>query len=270
VPGNRVGLRERLKPGGQNGPLVWTALVNAALLLIGLAVAPFDSRRILGLNPWIKPAKFELSIILYVLTLAWLLSDLRGFERLKQIVRWGVSISMITEIVTIAGQAARGTRSHFNMTTPADQALFFVMGAMIGLNGLFLLSVLVAFLRSNPALAPAYLWGIRFGLLSILLASGEGGLMIAHNSHTVGAPDGGPGLPFINWSTHHGDLRVPHFIGMHGLQVLPLAGWALSRTGFRSWMQIGMVTALFALWISVAFWSFNEALAGRPVTALLG
>lgn len=51
--------------------------------------------------------------------------------------------------------------------------------------------------------------------------------------HTVGAPDGGRGLPITGWSADHGDLRIAHFIGMHGLQVIPLLAWWMSRRRAR-------------------------------------
>jgi hypothetical protein len=52
-------------------------------------------------------------------------------------------------------------------------------------------------------------------------------------AHTVGAPDGGGGLPVTGWSTTGGDPRIPHFLGMHALQVLPLLLWALDAAAVR-------------------------------------
>ncbi len=59
-------------------------------------------------------------------------------------------------------------------------------------------------------------------------AHATGRLPIA-GAHTVGAPDGGRGLPVTGWSADHGDLRIAHFLGMHGLQVLPLLAWWIAR-----------------------------------------
>ena len=53
--------------------------------------------------------------------------------------------------------------------------------------------------------------------------------MASHLSHTIGAPDGSPGLPIANWSKEYGDLRVAHFVGIHALQTIPLFGYFVAK-----------------------------------------
>ena len=251
--------------------LALTGWGTLALFAALLAVAPFDSRTVAGINPWVKPMKFCVSITAYVWTLAWFVGYLRTHPRAVRVVSWGTALVFAGEMVCLVTQAARGTTSHFNVATPFDAAVFSTMGFLISFNTLLVaVTLLLFFLRTSEPLAPAYLWGIRAGLLLFFLGSLEGMAMVSNMAHTVGAPDGGPGLPFVNWSTRSGDLRVAHFLGFHALQLLPLAGFLLSRyrPDWTRRRQVACVLAfalLYAAGVSLVFW---QALAGRPLLTL--
>ena len=93
--------------------------------------------------------------------------------------------------------------------------------------------------------------------------------MVARKAHTVPAPDGGPGLPFVNWSTTRGDLRIAHFVGLHALQALPLVGFVLDRTTRFSATERGtLVLAVAVLWLLAVGGLWRRALRGRPLVAL--
>lgn len=248
----------------ENPPLALTGWLQWALALVFALLAPFDSRTILGISPWIKPLKFSISIAIYVWTLAWYLRYLSKRASAVKRISWGVALLMIGEITIITLQSARGVPSHFNVATPLDATLFSIMGSMIGVNTALLVWVTVLFFLDRPALPPSYLWGIRFGLVIFLLASFEGVFIVSHGSHTVGASDGGAGFPFINWSRQHGDLRVAHFFGMHALQVLPLLGYWFAGWKIAERAKVTYTVAAFLGYLGIMLSLFWLALLGRP------
>jgi hypothetical protein len=249
-----------------NRGLAWGIWWNAGLLLLSLAAMPFDSRKIIGLNPWVKPVKFDVSVIVFLVTIALLLWSLpEDWRSTKLWVGWGMGVAMIVEDTIIALQSARGVRSHMNYTTPLDGSLFGVMGLFIALNTVLAVWLLIAWCRTDAGLPPAVVWGVRLGLLMLVLGSIEGVRIVANGGHTVGAADGGPGLPFVNWSTGHGDLRIAHFFALHALQIFPLAGMALAATKLRAGVQVSGLLAFAAVYGTAVWWLFVEAMQGVPL-----
>jgi hypothetical protein len=244
-----------------------TGWINVALLAAMLLAAMFETRQVMGINAWIKPIKFAASITICVWTVAWFLAYVQGAPRAARMIAAGVSVAMLVEIACISLQAARATTSHYNAGTPLDGAIFSTMGVMILVNTLLAAWLLVlAFTRMH--VSPAYLWGIRLGLLVFVAGSAEGALMIARGAHSVGVPDGGPGLPIVNWSTGGGDLRAAHALGLHALQILPLAGWWADRRARRPRRAVAFLGAFAALYLTAFGMLLWMALAGRPVLAL--
>lgn len=244
----------------RNPLLSWVGWLHVALAVTALGLMAVDGRTITGVNAWLKPFKFCVSIAVYCWTVGWLLEYLRHRPRWVRGLSVGVAVSMIVEIACIGLQAARGTTSHFNVTTGFDTAVFSTMGNLIALNTVLAVTMLWLFFRSGIELEATYLWGIRAGLLVFLLGSAAGGQMIALGAHTVGAPDGGAGLPLVDWSRVGGDLRVAHGLGLHALEALPLAGFWLGRAG-----RPGAFAGFVVLYVVALAALYLQAMAGIPL-----
>jgi hypothetical protein len=211
--------------------MIFTGIMGltAAVALVGTFV---DPRILTGVPIWIKPFKFAISLAIYGLTIAWMLSLL---PRRSRVAEWAatVLVAMGTiEMIVIVGQVIRGQTSHFNDTTPLNSALWSAMGMAVTV--LFGAHLVIAVAAARQRIADrAATYGVRLGLglslLGMLAAvpmvlpgqapAGADGIS---GAHTVGLLDGGPGLPLVGWSTVGGDLRIGHFVGLHALQALPL------------------------------------------------
>ena len=214
----------------RNALLFWFGLFNLAVAIVCLVLMPFEVTQILGVNRWLKPYKFYASVGIMVLTMGWLLYYLNSAKKVK-LYSWLIVISMFFENGLIITQAFRNTTSHFNISSPLNGIIFNLMGLFILLFTITIALVCISFFKQKQFSIPdTYVWGIRLGILFFLLFSLEGGMMLGIMKHTVGGPDGGAGLPVVNWSTEYGDLRIAHLIGIHALQVLPLFGYYISRT----------------------------------------
>lgn len=241
----------------RNDLLFWFGVSNLLLATLFLIFSRVSNAQVLGINAWIKPFKFALSIAIYAWTMAWFIAYLPDFN--KGLFAWIVIILFGFEIIYIALQSARGQLSHFNISTPLFRSLYMLMALAATAVSLYTAYVgLLFFTRSFPQLPLYYLWSIRLGILLFVIFSFEGFLMGARLSHTVGGADGSIGLPLVNWSVKYGDLRIAHFVGMHAMQLLPLLSYYLLRNSFLT-LLLALVYAIVATLILIT------ALQGKPL-----
>ena len=257
-------LRSVIARGWAFNPLLTlAALLHFALIPFAAALIFLDPQIITGMSAWTKPLKFAISGGIYAVTFGWFLTYVQGRRRWVQIGANVTGIALLVETVLISMQVIRGVPSHFNNTTAFDAGVFATMGGFIALlatmNLLLAIWLLIQKLPDR-AFAAALRWGtiLAFAGMAVggLMSAPTSGQMVALEAgetvnalgaHSVGVADGGPGLPLLGWSTVGGDLRAGHFLGLHGMQIIPLAAWLLSRRRLRGLLSEGHRTALVHL-----------------------
>ncbi len=214
-------------------------------------------------------------------TLAWAFTLIPGWRNTRRVVGWATAITMVLEFAIIALQAYRGTTSHFNFSTPLNGVLFIIMGVAIVAQTFISIAVAVAFWRQRFE-DPAMGWALRLGMIITIVGALSAGFMThptaaqlagAHagqgmpimGAHTVGAPDGGPGLSGTGWSTEHGDLRIPHFIGLHALQVLPLIAFMMRRRRLSSDTRVRLTLTAAGSYFTLVVLLLIQAVRGQPI-----
>lgn len=259
------------------------AMGMAAAAVVFGALMVLDPRTVEGFPAWLKPAKFAVSTAIYSATLAWIFRYLPDWPRLTRRVGALTAWVFVGEVALIALQAARGETSHFNTSSVLNGVVFTLMGLGIFTQTAGAAVVAVALWRqhfTDRTLGSA----LRLGMTLTVVGALVGGMMtrptsaqIAHaresgemprsGQHSVGGVDGGAGLPGTGWSTEHGDMRVPHFVGLHAMQTLPIVALLLGRRRDEAtrvrlvWLAAVSYAALFALLLA-------QAMSGQPLVHL--
>jgi hypothetical protein len=247
------------------------SLALFGLLLVGLA--PFallaqvvDPRDIAGVNVWVKPAKFAVSIGLFALTMAWFFGYVRPERRSARTVRatvWMLLVGGGFEILYISLQAARGLDSHYNLSTP----FYVVMYALMGVFAMVLVSSTLPMaweLARRPArdARPDLVAAIVIGLVMTFLLGGLlGGYMSSRPGHAVGLVAGH--VPLFGWNRGGGDLRVAHFFAIHAQQAIPLLAVAVGAV--RAPLRWSLLIAGAVIYAALTLAVFVQAVAGRAV-----
>lgn len=243
-----------------------------AVTLVLIPPAMLDDRTLGGVGVWVKPLKFAIALALHFATLALLAQFLspqnrqgRGFARL---VSWSVGFALF-EIGYLSYQAARGRPSHFNFDTGFETGMYALMGVGATLLTVvpFVMGVWIRRQRDDDGSGTRL--GVLLGLLiaPVLTLIVTGYMSSVVYSHSVGVAAGGDvGMPVVGWSRVTGDLRPSHFVALHALQIMPLAGAIADRVIPRHarvavWGVAALLTfATFAL--------FAQALLAQPLWPL--
>lgn len=260
------------------------AVTMALTLLLGLVGLIADPRLITGMPAWAKTVKFSISLLIYAITLIWMLPFVTQRTRWAMLAANVIGVMLWIEMAVVLFQTARGVPSHFNVATELDAALWSMMAIAIMI--LWLCNMVIAgVLFVQRGLNPAFAWGLRLAMLITIVGLGLGYLMpgpkgdqlerlargeqVAYvGGHTVGAPDGGAGLPLLGWSTQHGDLRIGHFLGIHALQVVALFGWWIGHIAvpwLSSRRRVALTWLVGAGYLALTLLSTWQALRDQPL-----
>lgn len=244
-------------------------------VLLALAMLPLfgalaiDERHFQGVNVWIKPLKFHVALVIYLLTLAAYARFASPELRARPWWRWherAVVVAVVLELIWIGGAAALGTGSHFNDSTPLAGALYSFMGvAALVLTSAS--ATLAWAIHRHPAghLSAAVRTGLVWGLgLTLLLTLVTAQTLADMGSHwTGGTPSDAGGLWLLGWSRDGGGLRAAHFFATHAMHAIPLLALACARLfGPEAKVPVRFAALAYTGFVAIVFF---QALRGQPL-----
>jgi hypothetical protein len=218
---------------------------------------------LVGPVTWRKPIEFGISGAVSTLALAWVLGRLPR----AGLWDWTATIAIlffVPETALIDLQQWRGVASHFNSDTPFDAAVFNAMAVCIGI---VVLGIAVLAIRSFGRVSgpPSTALGIRAGMIFLLIGQVLGGLILA-NQFSGGGPIANASIVGAA-----GELKIPHALALHGLQVLAILALILERTAVSegtALIAVACCTVGYALVLAAATLQTYSGLAPFALSPL--
>ena len=251
-------------------PFYSSAALITLMPVVG-ALALFQPVIVRDFIAWNRILICCISFSSFLLTVPFYMDVARISARARDRLNFIFAGVLLLQVLLIGVQYSRGVPPHFNFTSWFNGIVFGLMALFIYLfvGAFFWLTWRILAPWKNPggeAPDPILLAAFRAGALAFSAGSIIGMLIGARESHLVGVRWGTPAIPFLNWNLAGGDLRVPHFLGLHGLQFFPLVAWISIRTGLRGRL---LLPALIAYAVLLGLLLFG-ALQGQPLTAVFG
>ena len=197
------------------------------LFLIGFALCSYS---IYEVCHWLKPGKFALSFALYAYTMGWFLYYLKdtllssSIKTLTGLITAIVILAMLTMFI----QSWMGSSSYLSLNIDKEQSkaifnnLALFGDALVILNTCITIYVATQFFRSIALYPKEYLYSIRASLVIFNLSSILGLIMLLRYGPMPFSSD--PlNLPFTHFTALRYNLLSMHFLGIHVMQILPLA-----------------------------------------------
>lgn len=238
-------------------------------------MASGDPRQFQGTGTWVKPMKFQASVGVLLLTVAWFYGNLDAAARRRWpslVMACALVVAGGFEVFWITWQGAQQVRSHFNIDSRLASLMYQLMGVGALVLTLSQIWLAVRIARHGNLPPGTYRASVVISLvLTGILGTLTGAMISIYNTHWVGgAPTDAGGLPVFGWVRDGGDLRVAHFFGMHVWHILPLAGAALTAMGLRGRVGTGIVVVLAFAYAGLTVGTMLEAMAGQPFLPMLG
>lgn len=249
-----------------------TGLFLTFALLATIPAMLLDTRLFQDENVWIKPIKFQVALIVYLLTLAFFARWLpAGFtERRSYRIYAQVAVfTMIAELVWIGGAAMFGIASHFNIGSPLMAGLYSLMGLFaVTLTSVSLVYGIAIWRNGKSSLKPGLRLSIALGLcLTFVLTVPIASTLAGNLNHFVGTPLTGATVPIMGWSREVGDLRIAHFFATHAMHFLPIMGLVIVSV-FKPPRAQGLVWLTSFAFSGFVIFTFLQALGGQPLVPL--